>query len=107
MLEIPRDDSGEKQSREDETSVCELRWGCGVEVGGEGTDPGDDLGEGDDGDEAAEPAGEDGFGFGLEIGLNVLEGFKNGCVGTSKGNRGFFRAQVSRRWMDWGSEKER
>jgi hypothetical protein len=66
--------------------------------GGELADLGDELGEGKDGDEAAEPAGEDGFGLGEnaeKVGFDGIEGLEGlgewVVVGILGGIKGFDR----------------
>jgi hypothetical protein len=48
----------------------------GSDGGGELAELGDEFGEGEDGDEAAEPAGEDGCVLGEEVGFEGVEGLE-------------------------------
>lgn len=64
LLPVASDQAGQDQSPQDQTLVPESKSVDVGENGGELADLGDELGEGEGGDEAAEPAGEDGFGLG-------------------------------------------
>lgn len=86
MLPVTGNEAGQEQSPQEQTLFpqsegVDVVGGGGGDGGGELAELGDEFGEGEDGDEAAEPAGEDVCVLGEEVGLEGIEGFGEWWMG--------------------------
>lgn len=81
LLQVIGDESGQEQSPQDQALVSQLEGSGGGDGGGELGELGDELGEQEDGDDAAEPAEEDGSALGEEERFEGSEGFGERGIG--------------------------